>query len=98
MASHSKAKKIVTQSFYGFPWPRGSSRARARRFHKLDWPLLRHAAADSVHVPFYHKQPTKTDKASQVLSQGPLSGVPRSYRAIADHSRVWAFVSSVLAS
>jgi hypothetical protein len=28
------------------------------------------------------------DKASQVLAQGPPSGVPRSYRAIADHSGV----------
>jgi len=28
------------------------------------------------------------DKASQVLAQGPPVGVPRSYRAIADHSGV----------
>jgi hypothetical protein len=28
------------------------------------------------------------DKASQVLAQGPPTGVPRSYRAIADHSGV----------
>lgn len=28
------------------------------------------------------------DKASQVLAQGPPSGVPRSYRTIADHSGV----------
>jgi hypothetical protein len=41
-----------------------------------------------IHVPVYHKQPTKMDKASQVLAQDPPTGVPRSYRAIADHSGV----------
>jgi hypothetical protein len=41
-----------------------------------------------MHVPSHLKQPTTMDKASQVPAQGPPEGVPRSNRAIADHSGV----------
>jgi hypothetical protein len=41
-----------------------------------------------VHLPLYHKQATGMDKASQVLAQGPPTGVPGSYRAIADHRSI----------
>jgi hypothetical protein len=41
-----------------------------------------------AHVPLYHKQATGTDKASQVLSQGPPTGRPGSYHAIADHRSI----------
>jgi len=89
LASHRMTNQVVTQSFSGFPWPRGSCRAHlAWHFHELDRPLPRRAAAGTVHVLVYHKRVTRMDKASQVLAQGPPVGVPRSHRAIADHSGV----------
>jgi hypothetical protein len=51
-------------------------------------PLLSASERLSRYVPVYHKQVTSMDKASKVLAQSPPVGVPRSYRVIADHSRV----------
>jgi hypothetical protein len=77
LTSRSVAQQIVTQGFYGFQWLRSSCRARTWRFHKLDRPLPHPTTAGAVHVPLRHKQATSMDKASQVLAQGPPSGVPR---------------------
>jgi hypothetical protein len=53
------------------------------RQHTGAWALERFS-----HLLPYHHRDNNMDRASQVFAQGVPPGVPRSYRALADHGNI----------